>query len=146
MLLPLTNEAPVDSLADSATSGAPQHLVVDPTHRGVVDVTRDFAVVAWQDVLFDRDALLTCIVMTESGRRLGPVHAIEVSPLTSRVIALTVTAAGQRSVRIMASEIQAIGDGFIVVADHAATARVVAFCHWAATIDVWMGEPMRISA
>jgi uncharacterized protein YrrD len=87
-------------------------------------VRSEGAIAAWHGTLLDLEALLTRTVITEGGRRLGQVSAIEFSPVTYRLIALKVTAARDpRARRIPAHDIQTIGEECIVVADLAVMAR-----------------------
>ena len=84
-------------------------------------VQNDLAVETRRGDLLDLEHLLKRPVMTDSGTRLGHVAAIQFGDASHRLTAIDVVATGSdEHNRIAASEIQAIGDEMIIVADPSA--------------------------
>jgi uncharacterized protein YrrD len=84
-------------------------------------VQNDLAVETRRGDLLDLEDLLKRPVMTDSGTRLGHVAAIQFGDASHRLTAIDVAAIGSgEQSRIAASQIQAIGDELIIVADPSA--------------------------
>jgi sporulation protein YlmC with PRC-barrel domain len=121
-------------------------------------VRSDVAVAAWRGALLDLESLLQRTVITEGGRLIGLVGAIEFEAATSGLAALDVIDVhADRHIRIDADEIQTIGDEFIVIthtasADRKAAARpqraphLIPFLPALSTVESWPNVRQRISA
>jgi len=84
-------------------------------------VQNDLAVETRRGDLLDLEELLKRPVMTDRGTRLGHVAAIQFGDASYRLTAIDVVATGSdEHCRIAASEIQAIGDELVIVADPSA--------------------------
>lgn len=82
----------------------------------VAVVRGDLAVAAGHEELIDLDALLKRDVMTESGRRIGRVVAIQFGDASHALVALDVDVEGTPQ-RIAADQIKTVGPELIIVAD-----------------------------
>lgn len=91
------------------------------TITGVSAVRSELAVETHKDALLELETLLHRTVMTESGTRVGRVHAIKFGDASYQLSGLDVDGAeGEGEIHISVDRIQTIGEDLIIIADAAA--------------------------